>query len=66
MQESGKRWREMADKKGIDNDRIEELLAKLLTVSLWSTGANQNTIARAVGKSTVWVNTLLKGVPKSK
>jgi len=56
----------MSDKKEINTDRVEELLAKLVTVNLWTAGASQNTIARAVGKSATWVNAFLKGVPKSK
>jgi hypothetical protein len=55
----------MSAKKEISNDRVEELLAKLVAVNLWKIGANQNTIARAVGKSATWVNAFLKGVPKS-
>jgi hypothetical protein len=56
----------MSRKKQTPNDQIEELLSKLLTINLWNSGASQNTIARAVGKSATWVNQFLKGVPKPK
>jgi hypothetical protein len=56
----------MGGKKQTPNDQVEELLSKLLTIGLWTSGASQNTIARAVGKSATWVNQFLKGVPKPK
>jgi len=43
---------------------VEELLTKLLALSLWTAGANQDTIAAAVGRGKKWVNDFLKGVPK--
>jgi hypothetical protein len=46
------------------NGQAEELLSKLLAISLWTAGASQGTIARAVNKSKTWVNEFLKGVPK--
>ena len=56
----------MPGKKQTPNDQIEELLAKLLTINLWSRGTSQDKIARAIGKSKTWVNQFLKGVPKPK
>ncbi len=56
----------MPRKKQTANVQVEELLSKLLTISLWTAGASQNTIARAVGKSATWVNAFLKDVPKPK
>jgi hypothetical protein len=43
-----------------------DFLAKILAINMWSAGASQTAIARAVGKSKSWVNSLLKGVPKPK
>jgi len=57
---------DMPGKKQTPNDQIEELLAKLLTINLWSRGTSQDKIARAIGKSKTWVNQFLKGVPKPK
>ncbi len=56
----------MAGKKRTPNEEVEELLSKLVAINLWSAGANQKKIARAVGKSPNWVNDLLKDVPKPK
>jgi hypothetical protein len=49
-----------------DTQHQTDVLAKLLAVNMWVAGANQSSIARAVGKSKSWVNSLLRGVPKSK
>jgi len=54
----------MPRKKQTPNNEVEELLSKVVAINLWNAGANQNTIARAVGKSATWVNEFLKGVPK--
>lgn len=56
----------MPRQKKIQNEQVEELLSKLIAISLWSAGTSQDAIARAVGKSKTWVNAFLKGVPKSK
>jgi hypothetical protein len=45
--------------------RMEELLSKLIAISLWNAGASQDKIANALGKSKIWVNDFLKGVPKA-
>jgi hypothetical protein len=54
----------MAGKKGNEQDRIIELLEKILLFQLYSLGVNQERIAKTVGKNTVWVNTLVKGIPR--
>lgn len=43
---------------------VEELLAKLIAINMWTAGATQEAIAAALGKSKGWVNDFLKGVPK--
>jgi len=55
----------MPRKKPTPTDQTE-LLTKLLAINMWTAGANQIAIARAVGKGGGWVNDFLKGVPKSK
>ena len=54
----------MPGKKRTSNTEVEELLSKLIAINLWSAGASQTKIAKAVGKSPNWVNGFLKGVPK--
>lgn len=56
----------MPGKKRTPNDKVEDLLSKLVAINLWIAGAGQGKIARAVGKSPNWVNDFLKGVPKPK
>lgn len=45
-------------------DRAANLLEKLLVFQLYGLGASQDRIARAVGRQKVWVNELVKGLPK--
>lgn len=54
----------MAGKKGNEQDRVIELLEKMLIFQLHALAVPQPRIARIVGKSTTWVNALLKGVRK--
>ena len=54
----------MAKKKRAGEPAGGELLSKLLAVQLHSMGATQDHIARIVGKQKLWVNPLLKGVPR--
>lgn len=54
----------MAGKKQTPNEQLEGLVSKLIAISLWNSGASQSKIASAVGKSKIWVNDFLKGVPK--
>ena len=54
----------MPPKKRTTNTAVEELLSKLIAITMWTAGAGQAKIARALGKSINWVNDFLKGVPK--
>jgi len=54
----------MPPKKRTTNSEVEELLSKLIAISMWNAGTSQGNIARAIGKSPNWVNAFLKGVPK--
>jgi hypothetical protein len=47
-----------------DLDRVEELLQKLLVLQMFSMSAPQDKIAKVVGRQKLWVNTLLKGIPR--
>lgn len=44
--------------------RVLEMLEKLLVLELYSLGAAQEQIAKVVGRQKLWVNTILKGLPK--
>lgn len=46
------------------DQRNTELLEKLLVLELYSLGAAQAQIAKVVGRQKLWVNTILKGLPK--
>ncbi|WP_018972827.1 hypothetical protein [Rudaea cellulosilytica] len=54
----------MAKSKKEDGERAVELLEKLLVFQMYSMGATQSQIARTVGRQMLWVNSLLKGVPR--
>ena len=41
-----------------------ELLQKLLVLQLYNLGAPQGQIAKVVGRQKLWVNGILKGLPK--
>jgi hypothetical protein len=56
----------MPRKKYEPGQRDTELLEKLLVIQLHTLGARQDYIARVVGRSKVWVNGILKGIPKKK
>jgi hypothetical protein len=47
-----------------DSSKTEELLQKLIAIQMHGLGATQDQIARVVGKQKLWVNALLKGVPR--
>ena len=47
-------------------DRSVDLLEQLVLLQLHVLGASQGRMARFLGKSKVWVNACLKGVPKPK
>lgn len=46
--------------------RTVELLERIVLLQLHTLGASQGSIARVLGKSKVWVNKSLRGVPKPK
>jgi hypothetical protein len=54
----------MARNKAEVPQNTEELLNKLLAVTLWQAGATQGVIAARLGKGKAWVNAFLQGVPK--
>jgi hypothetical protein len=45
-------------------DRVTELLEKLLVMQMHAMGATQDQIAKTVGRQKLWVNRLLKNVPR--
>lgn len=45
-------------------DRVAELLEKLLVMQMHAMGATQDQIAKTVGRQKLWVNGLLKNVPR--
>jgi hypothetical protein len=47
-----------------EDEELKELLQKLLVLQLFSMGATQDKIAKVVGRQKLWVNTLLKGIPR--
>lgn len=47
-----------------EEGKLEELLQKLLVLQLFSMGASQDKIAKVVGRQKLWVNTILKGIPR--
>lgn len=46
-------------------DPAVALLEKLLVVQLYSIGAPQDKIAKIVGRQKLWVNALVKGLPRT-
>jgi hypothetical protein len=54
----------MPKKRYEPDQRNTELLEKLLVVQLYALGATQDQIARVVGKQKLWVNSILKGIPR--
>jgi hypothetical protein len=49
---------------GNEGDRTVELLEKLLVMQMHAIGATQEQIAKAAGRQKLWVNNLLKGIPR--
>jgi len=47
-------------------DRVIDLIERLLAIQLHGMGVTQGKIAKTVGKQTVWVNSLLKGLPRAR
>ena len=54
----------MAKKDQTENERIIELLEKLLILQLLQRGATQQTIARYLGRAKAWVNESVQGLPE--
>lgn len=52
-------------KKKSDEQTIEELLTKLIALTMWQAGATQGVIAVRLGKGKAWVNSFLQGVPRT-
>src|SRR5271157_3518022 len=46
------------------NDKLVELLEKLIALRLYSIGASQDITSGFLSRSKTWVNDLLKGLPK--
>ena len=49
--------------KRTDEQRAEELLQAMIVLQMFALGASQGKIAKVVGRSKLWVNTILKGLP---
>jgi hypothetical protein len=47
-----------------NEDKLEELLQTQIVLQLFALGATQDKIAKVVGRQKLWVNTILKGLPK--
>jgi len=54
----------MPDHRKDGDERVVELLEKLIVLELHAQGATQDTIAAFLSKSKSWVNTLVKSLPK--
>lgn len=54
----------MPKKKSLEEDASVDLLQKMLVFQLYTLGIPQERIAKTVGRQTVWVNNLVKGIPK--
>lgn len=54
----------MAKRAGAETEKVEELLQKLLVIQMFSIGASQEKIAKVVGRQKLWVNGILKGIPR--
>ena len=54
----------MAKPQRSNGDRTQELLEKLLAFQLFAMGVRQDRIAKVLGRQKLWVNDLLKGIPR--
>lgn len=52
--------------KRTDDAKLEELIQTLIVLEMFALGATQDKIAKVVGKSKLWVNTILKDIPRPK
>ncbi len=55
----------MSGSKGNELDRTIELLERILVFQLYALGVPQPRIAKITEKSAGWVNSLVKGIPRS-
>jgi hypothetical protein len=49
-----------------DEDKLKELLQTLIVLQTFALGASQDKIAKVVGRQKLWVNAILKGLPRPK
>jgi hypothetical protein len=49
-----------------DDEKLEQLLQTSIVLQMFALGATQEKIAKTVGRSKSWVNTILKGIPRPK
>lgn len=49
-----------------DDEKLEQLLQTLIVLQMFALGATQEKIAKTVGRSKSWVNTILKDIPRPK
>jgi hypothetical protein len=49
-----------------NEDKLEELLQTQIVLQMFAMGASQDKIAKVVGRQKLWVNTILKGLPRAK
>jgi hypothetical protein len=56
----------MPIRRGDSQQRVIELLEKLVLLQLHALGTPQDKAARLLGKQKAWVNAALKGLPKAR
>ena len=49
-----------------NEDKLEELLQTQIVLQMFALGASQDKIAKVVGRQKLWVNSILKGLPRTK
>jgi hypothetical protein len=54
----------MPKKKNVEEGNTIDLLQKMLVFQLYALGVSQERIPKTVGRQKVWVNDLVKGIPK--
>lgn len=47
-----------------DDAKLEELLQTLIVLEMFALGATQEKIAKVVGRQKLWVNAILKDIPR--
>ena len=53
-------------KKATGTDRLSDLLEMTVALHLYALGATQDQIAQTMGKQKLWVNELVRGLPRRK